>query len=185
VLPLILQRQCANNELGARTNEKISGKTASNGGRMTFSQTDSPRRQSIIHHSVASTSNRSGMAPTSEAAAPIKQLAKQAANFALEKKGENIKLFDLRSLTSITDFFVICTGSTDTHVKAIADHIVERLEAQKITPWHVEGLDSLRWVLLDYVDFVVHVFQPEIREYYSLERLWGDAIIEEIQDDVP
>ena len=107
----------------------------------------------------------------------------RAGNLALEKKAENIRVFDLRTLTSITDFFVICTGSTDTQVRAIAEHIRQELKAQEIRPWHVEGLEQSRWVLLDYVDFVVHVFQPEVRDFYGLERLWGDADMTEIREE--
>jgi len=114
---------------------------------------------------------------------PSRELAREAVRLALEKKGGEIKLFDLRKLTSITDFFLICTGNTDTHVQALADHIVEQLELQQIKPWHVEGRESLRWVLIDYVDVVVHIFQPEVREFYGLERLWGDAEIEEFNDE--
>lgn len=113
----------------------------------------------------------------------ISKLAHQAALCALEKKAANIQIFDVSRLTSIADFFVICTGSTDTHVRAIADHIVEKLDEQHIEPWHVEGRQSCRWVLIDYVDVVVHVFQPEVRDYYGLERLWGDATIEEVKDE--
>ncbi len=116
-------------------------------------------------------------------ALPSRELALKAVRLALEKKGGEIKLFDLRKLTSITDFFLICTGNTDTHVQALADHIVEQLELQQIKPWHVEGRESLRWVLIDYVDVVVHIFQPEVREFYGLERLWGDAEIEEFNDE--
>jgi len=116
-------------------------------------------------------------------ALPSRELALKAVRLALEKKGGEIKLFDLRKLTSITDFFLICTGNTDTHVQALADHIVEQLELQQIKPWHVEGRESLRWVLIDYVDVVVHIFQPEVREFYGLERLWGDAEIEEFHDE--
>lgn len=111
------------------------------------------------------------------------ELAVQAAQCALDKKGGEIKLFDLRKLTSITDFFLICTGNTDTHVQAIADHIVEQLAQRQIKPWHIEGRENLRWVLIDYIDVVVHVFQPEVREFYGLERLWGDADVEEFRDE--
>jgi ribosome-associated protein len=114
-----------------------------------------------------------------------RELALQAVQLALEKKGGDLKLFDLRKLTSITDFFLICTGNTDTHVQAIAEHIIEQLALREIKPWHVEGRESLRWVLIDYIDVVVHVFQPDVREYYGLERLWGDAEIEEFRDEAP
>jgi len=85
-------------------------------------------------------------------------------------------------LTSITDYFVICTGAVDQHVKAIVDEIDDRLRpAEK--PWHIEGYQHLSWVLMDYVNVVVHVFNPEARAYYNLERLWADADTEMISDD--
>ena len=107
-----------------------------------------------------------------------KRTARKIIEFALRKKAEDVLLFDLRKITTITDFFVICTGSTDVHVKAIADAVVEGCKESDIAVYHVEGLDSLTWVLIDLVDIVVHVFQPEVRKYYQLERLWGDATIE-------
>ena len=112
------------------------------------------------------------------------QAALQAAQFALEKKAEDVKVFDLRKLTSITDYFVICTGSTDTQVRAIADHIADEFAEEGIKPWHIEGLERSHWILLDYVNFVVHVFDPQTREYYGLERLWGDADFQEVRDEV-
>ncbi len=109
--------------------------------------------------------------------------ALQAAQFALEKKAEDVKVFDLRKLTSITDYFVICTGSTDTQVRAIADHIAEQFAEEGMKPWHIEGRERSHWVLLDFVNFVVHVFDPQTREYYGLERLWGDAEFQEVRDE--
>ncbi len=85
-------------------------------------------------------------------------------------------------MTSITDYFVIATGNSDTQVKAIVDHIREELEPE-VKPWHTEGYDELRWVLLDFVDVVVHIFQRQVREYYDLERLWADAESETIAEE--
>ena len=101
----------------------------------------------------------------------------------MNKKAEEIRIFDLRTLSSVTDFFVICTGSTDVHVKAIYDEIDKELAQQHTDPNHVEGVERGRWILLDYIDVVVHIFQPAIREFYGLERLWGDAEIEEVKDE--
>ncbi|HPC36998.1 MAG TPA: ribosome silencing factor [Candidatus Marinimicrobia bacterium] len=110
-------------------------------------------------------------------------LAKQIAGIAIDKKARDVIILDLRPLTSITDYFVICTGEVDQHVKAIVDEIDNRLRpAEK--PWHIEGYQHLSWVLMDYVNVVVHVFNPETREYYNLERLWGDATTEKIADDL-
>jgi ribosome-associated protein len=127
--------------------------------------------------------------PTTRPARPVHQhiarLARRAAQLALEKKAIAVKIFDVSKLTSIADFFVICTGSTDTHVRAIAEHLVVKLREEEIRPWHLEGRERYQWVLIDFVDVVVHVFQPETREYYGLERLWGDAVIEEVRDEPP
>lgn len=113
----------------------------------------------------------------------IAKLARRTAELALEKKSTDIKIFDVSRLTSIADFFVICTGSADSHVRAISEHIVDELKKENIRPWHIEGRERYQWVLIDFVDVVVHVFQPETRDYYGLERLWGDAVIEEIRDE--
>jgi len=102
------------------------------------------------------------------------KLAQAIARIADEKKARDIVLLDLRQLTSITDYFVICTGEVDQHVKAIADEIEKRL-APRDKPWHIEGYQHQSWILLDYVDVVVHIFQPETRQYYNLEKLWADA----------
>lgn len=109
-------------------------------------------------------------------------LARQIADIAVDKKARDVVIIDLRPLTSITDYFVICTGAVDQHVKAIVDEIDDRLRpAEK--PWHIEGYQHLSWVLMDYVNVVVHVFNPEARAYYNLERLWADADTEMICDD--
>ena len=105
-----------------------------------------------------------------------RDLATAAAREAVDRKGRDVVLLDLRGLTSATDWFVIASGESDTQVRAIADRIQERLrEDHEEKPWHVEGLQTGRWVLLDYIDFVVHVLHREARDYYLLERLWADA----------
>ena len=82
---------------------------------------------------------------------------------------------DLRKLGAVTDFFVVCTGSVEQHVKAITDHITKQMAKHGIKVYHQEGYGNMRWVLLDYLDVVVHIFQPAWRNYYHLEDLWGDA----------
>jgi ribosome-associated protein len=98
-----------------------------------------------------------------------------ACEYALSKKAEGVLLMDLRELTDIADYFVICSGTSEIQVKAIADAVVKGLERYEVSPQHVEGYTSLRWVLLDYVSIVVHVFHAATREYYDLEGFWGDA----------
>ena len=111
-----------------------------------------------------------------------KTLAYKIADLALDKKAKQIIVMDLNGITAIADFFVLMSGDSDTQIKAIADHIVRELKGQEIRVYHKEGYNSLRWVLLDYVDVVVHVFKPETREFYGLERLWGDAKIDFVMD---
>lgn len=95
-----------------------------------------------------------------------------------QKKGEDIVIYDLRNLSPITDYFIISTGLSDVHVKTIAEHIMEQER-----PQHAEGLEAASWVLLDFIDVIVHVFSKETREFYGLERLWGDAPIVEYRSD--
>ena len=92
-----------------------------------------------------------------------------------DRKAVDPVVLDLRGLSGATDYFVICSGTSDTHVRGMAEHVVSALAPRGLSPHHVEGLPQGRWVLLDFVDFVVHVFHPELREFYRLERLWGDA----------
>lgn len=100
---------------------------------------------------------------------------RQAADHVLDRKAIDVMVLDLRDLSSATDFFVIATGRSDIHVKAIADHVIDSAKRQGNRPEHIEGLDEGRWVLLDYIDHVVHIFHPAVRDFYRLETLWGDA----------
>ena len=109
-------------------------------------------------------------------------LAKKAAALALLKKAHNVVILDLRKLTSMTDFFVICSADSDTHVRAIADEIRDGSERAGERVWHDEGYSESTWVLLDFVDIVVHVFHKETRSFYNLEKLWGDAKFEYVED---
>ena len=93
----------------------------------------------------------------------------------VDRKAVNAVVLDLRGLCGATDYFVIASGTSDAHVRGMADHLVSALAPRGVAPHHVEGLAQGRWVLLDYVDFVVHVFHPELRDFYQLERLWDDA----------
>ncbi|MBT5872832.1 MAG: ribosome silencing factor [Candidatus Latescibacteria bacterium] len=102
-------------------------------------------------------------------------IVRQAVDALLEKKASNIRIIDLRGLTSIVDYFVICSADSEPQLKAIVDQVTDDLKAQNNRPWHTEGTQSWRWVLIDYVDVVVHIFREETRVFYGLERLWGDA----------
>ncbi|MDO1511895.1 ribosome silencing factor [Maribacter confluentis] len=94
-----------------------------------------------------------------------------------EVKGHNINLLDLREIeNTVCDYFIICNGTSNTHVNAIVGSIQKTVsKAIQDKPWHVEGEDNAEWVLMDYVNVVVHVFQKQVREYYDIEGLWGDA----------
>ena len=106
-------------------------------------------------------------------------LAKKIAELTLTKKASEVVTMDLRGLTSMADFFVVCSADSDVQIKAIADAVEEGLEKQGVAPWHKES-GSTNWVLLDYVDVVLHVFHKHTRPFYSLEKLWGDARIRRI-----
>lgn len=111
------------------------------------------------------------------------ELARRAARLALEKKARDPVILDLRQFGYLCDFYVVVHGDSDPQVKAIVDHVEEGLRELGESPWHVEGLSGKQWVLLDYVDVVIHVFRPETRELYLLERLWGDAPREVVNAD--
>jgi ribosome-associated protein len=111
------------------------------------------------------------------------QLAEYVAAAALEKKASDVVILDLRKLETLTDFFVICTGDVNQHVRAIADHIEREMRARGERVLHREGMEGLNWVLLDYVNVVVHVFRPSFREFYRLEDLWGDADARPVTDE--
>lgn len=109
-------------------------------------------------------------------------LANRISELIFNKKGYNVKILDLKEIASFADYFVICSADSDTQVKAIADEIDKTLKDQGIKSWHKEGYRALNWVLLDYVDVVVHIFKKEMREFYNLEKLWGDAPVIEVDD---
>ena len=101
-----------------------------------------------------------------------------------EVKGNDIDILDLRAIdNSACDYFIICNGNSNTQVSAIVNSVQKTVSKQlKDKPWHVEGMENAEWVLMDYVNVVVHVFQKHIREYYNIESLWGDAKITTIQN---
>lgn len=112
-------------------------------------------------------------------------LAKRVAEFALTKKASEVLLMDLRKLSGPADFFVLCSADSDTQVKAIAEAVRHGTAGIGAHLWHSEGFTALSWVILDYVDVVVHVFKKEVRAFYNLERLWGDAVMTPVEDTVP
>jgi len=113
---------------------------------------------------------------------PSDKVCQWVVNGMKAKKAENIVVLDLRNAkNAVSDFFVICSGNSDPHVDAITESIEEEVyKADRQIPWHKEGLNNKSWVLLDYVDVVAHVFKKEQREFYALEKLWGDALLQEI-----
>lgn len=116
--------------------------------------------------------------------APSTDLVMQAAEAASSKKAERIVVLDVSELLVITDHFLICSGNNERQVRTIADEIEKRLQEERgVKPFRREGQREGRWILLDYVDFVVHVFGPEERDYYDLERLWADAPVIAFDDD--
>ena len=123
------------------------------------------------------------MTDTSPATAPVKDLPQEVARaveLLFDRKANDVVLMDLRNLSSATDFFLIASGTSDTHVSAIADHVVDELKRSGTRPLNVEGERGGRWILVDYFSFVVHVFHPAAREFYQLERLWGDAPVHQL-----
>jgi len=112
-----------------------------------------------------------------------RDLARLAGQLALSKKGFDVKILRLNEVSSVCDYFVIVSGDVDVQVKAIARAIDDGLRDAGYKSYHREGLNVGRWVLLDYIDVVVHVFQESTRKFYALEKLWGDAPIEELADD--
>jgi ribosome-associated protein len=109
-------------------------------------------------------------------------LANRIAHLMLSKKAHNVVILNLKNLTSATDHFVICSGDSDTHVKAIADAVRDGMEEYNEHVWHYEGYHALKWIVLDFVDVVAHIFYKNDRSFYNLERLWGDAKKTEVKD---
>jgi ribosome-associated protein len=107
----------------------------------------------------------------------------QAARAALEKKASDLVLLGMKGVVSFTDYFLLCTGASAPQVRAISDSVEEQLRRRGLRPAHSEGYEQAEWVLLDYVDFVVHVFSPRARAYYDLERLWRRAARLPVPDD--
>lgn len=114
-----------------------------------------------------------------------KEFTEIIAEYILSKKGFDIKILDLKNLTTISDYFIICSADSDTQVKAIADEVDKNLRDRGIKYTNREGYDTLNWVLLDYFDVIVHIFKKDAREYYNLEKFWRDAPSIEVTDTPP
>jgi len=111
-------------------------------------------------------------------------LAARAVDAMAEKKAKDVTVIDLREISNMADFFVIATGESDLQVRAIANGVMDKIEDEcDDRPWKREGMEHLSWVLLDYVNVVVHVFLPDRRDHYRIERLWGEADRETLPDD--
>ncbi|MBQ7966112.1 MAG: ribosome silencing factor [Ruminococcus sp.] len=110
------------------------------------------------------------------------QQAKETAKILSEKKGLDIKVIEISDVSVIADYMVIATGNSSTHVKALADEVETQLDDMGVSVSHIEGYRSNSWILLDYIDIIVHVFSNEAREYYDLERLWEDGTDIDISD---
>ena len=111
-----------------------------------------------------------------------KTLARMCAELMLEKKAHDVVTLDIRKLTDVTDFFVVCSADSDTHLRAIADAVVDGAARVGIKPYRTEGWQGQTWIIVDFVEVVAHIFYRETRDFYKIERLWADAKIEKITD---
>ena len=112
----------------------------------------------------------------------IQNDAQRISELMLEKKALDIIIIDVRKITTLTDFFVVCTSESEPQTRAITDHINQKMKEEGVKSWHIEGYEHLDWVLVDYINIVVHIFSKDAREYYELERLWADGNITKVQD---
>ncbi len=122
--------------------------------------------------------------PKKKKVADSEKLTKSIVKGMQEKKASDIVVMDLREVTNaVADYFVICSGNSDKQLEAISDSVDEMVYKDlKEKPWHSEGKNNKEWMILDYINVVTHVFRKDRRQFYSLEKLWGDAVISEIED---
>lgn len=115
------------------------------------------------------------------------ELVERISELIFEKKGFDVKLVEVKAVSLLADYFVICSADSDTQVNAIAENVEKGLKEDGLPVWHKEGYRTNNWVLLDYSDVVVHIFKKDIREFYNLEKLWADAPTKDLVDtiDVP
>ena len=109
--------------------------------------------------------------------------AQRISELMLEKKALDIIIIDVRKITTLTDFFVVCTSESEPQTRAITNHINQKMKEEGVKSWHIEGYEHLDWVLVDFVNIVVHIFSKETREYYEFERLWADGTITKVRDE--
>ena len=110
------------------------------------------------------------------------KIAQRISELMLEKKALDIIIIDVRKITTLTDYFVVCTSNSQPQARAITDHINQKMKEEGVKSWHIEGYENLDWVLVDYINIVVHIFSKDAREYYELERLWADGNITKVHD---
>lgn len=111
------------------------------------------------------------------------ELVKEIAQIIKQKQAGDIIIQDLRTVTSMTDFFILCTVQVNVQARALVHTIEKQMKDKNVRLWHKEGRPGDPWILMDYVDVVVHIFEEKAREFYGLERLWGDATFIEVKDD--
>ena len=178
----------------ARAAARVAAERAAGAG--ADAATASPRNRDNRQRGAASVdpaiegSSRERTRPASRATGSVAEIEKtlpaeisRAVRAALDKKAQDVVVLDLRHTPAFTDFFVLCSGTSQRQVKAIADAVEETLRATKVRPAHTEGYARAEWVLMDFFTFIVHVFTPQTRAFYSLERLWGDAERIDVSDE--
>ncbi|MCX7841897.1 MAG: ribosome silencing factor [Clostridia bacterium] len=106
-----------------------------------------------------------------------KKIAEKIVGTLQDKKAKDINVIDINKISILADYFIVCTGSSTTHIKALADEVEEKLIEAGVRYFHKEGYETARWILLDYGDVVLHIFHEEDRAFYNLERLWSDGVI--------
>ena len=113
---------------------------------------------------------------------PPDKITKEITRLMIDKKALDITLIDVRKVTPLTDYFIVCSSESDPQTRAIFNHIKDGLAKKNIKPWKTEGYEYLQWVVMDYIDFVIHILNKETRAYYDFERLWADANIIKIKN---
>ena len=102
----------------------------------------------------------------------------------LEKKGREVKVLNVSELTTLTDYFVVCHGTSDTQIRALANSVIDTVKKSTgENPWQMEGMDSRNWIIIDYVNVVVHIFNEEKRDFYGIERMWNDAAVTDVSEN--